>query len=132
MSKGTRREREAVSLYQESGMGTYRPATVQYGENDVFGLFDVLAFSPRHESMHACQVKSNGAAGITAWARETALFRALGFRTFYAVPYDNAGWRWIEVESPTDWYNAVDERNHTCGMGEMVIDWLQSERAGER
>jgi len=58
MSKGARRERQAVDLYQRAGMGTYRPATVKFGENDVFGLFDLLAFSPRHRCMHAVSMKA--------------------------------------------------------------------------
>lgn len=127
MGKGSRRERECVELYQRAGMATYRPATVQYGENDVFGLFDVLAFSPRHQHLHAVQVKSNNARGIRSWARETALFRSLGMRTFYAVPVDGAGWRVIEaVQDRIE--TRVDERETDANMGEGVVRWLRGEQ----
>lgn len=133
MSKGTRREREAVDLYQRAGMATYRPATVQYGENDIAGLFDLLAFSPSHSSVHAVQVKSNRAVGIRKWTRHTALFRRLGWRTFYVVPIDNEGWRLIE--SHVDPYDGgpkeidrVDERELDCDMGEGVVKYLRGER----
>lgn len=129
MSKGSRREREAVSLWKRAGFATYRPATVQYGENDVFGLFDVLAVSPRHGSVHAVQVKSNRATGINAWARHTALWRRLGWRTFYAVPVDNQGWRVLEAETLDDGHGAgciIDERGRDGKIGSHVVAWLDS------
>lgn len=131
MSKGSRRERQGVELYQRASMATYRPATVRYGENDMFGLFDLLALSPRHEAVHAVQVKSNRATGIEAWARHTWLFRQLGWRTFYLVPVDNEGWRLIECHETwgenTDTSEVVDERELSCDMGQRVVDWLKSE-----
>lgn len=129
MGKGSRRERECVDLYQRAGMGTYRPATVQYGENDVMGLFDLLAFSPAHSHVHAVQVKSNGARGIKAWARHTELFRSLGMRTFYAVPYDGHGWRIVEVSAVDETPTHVDERETDANMGEDVVRWLRSQAA---
>jgi len=129
MSKGDRREREAVELYQRAGFATYRPATVQYGENDVFGLFDLLAVSPSHPSVHAVQVKSNRAAGIRAWARHTALWRRLGWRTFYLVPVDGDGWRLLECQTSDGEgphaYTVMDEREFDCAMGEGVVEWLR-------
>lgn len=128
MSKGDRREREAVSLYQQAGWATYRPATVQYGENDVFGLFDLLAASPSHGAVHAVQVKSNRAAGINAWARQTWLWRRLGWRTFYLVPVDNQGWRLVEPHEDSKGRlileSRVDERDMTLDMGEAVTAYL--------
>lgn len=136
MSKGSRRERQAVELYQQAGMGTYRPATVQFGENDMMGLFDLLAFSPSHSSVHAVQVKSNRAVGIRAWGRHTRLFRRLGFRTFYLVPYDSQGWRLIECETKlgggTVSKDRVDERDSSgVQMGSEVTEWLLSQRVGD-
>lgn len=131
MSKGSRREREAVELWQRAGFATYRPATVRFGENDVFGLFDLLAVSPSHGSVHAVQVKSNRATGINAWARHTRLWRALGWRTMYAVPVDSQGWRIIEGWTTDDGMchpqTVVDERTEDCAMGDGVVDWLRSE-----
>lgn len=92
MSKGSDRERQAVDIYQRAGYATYRPATVRYGENDIFGLFDLLAVSPSDTRVRAVQVKSNGAKGLRDWARHTALWRRLGWMTEYAVPIDGEGW----------------------------------------
>lgn len=126
MSKGTRREREYVELCKRARMATYRPATVQYGENDPFGLFDVFALSPAHSTVHATQVKSNRATGITGWQRHTALFRRLGFRTFYAIPYDNQGWRIVECLDD-ERREVVDERDSSENIGEGVVRWLRGE-----
>jgi len=127
MGKGSRREREFVGLCHEARLATYRPATVQYSENDIFGLVDVLAFSPSHRRFLAFQVKSNGARGIEAWTRHTSLLRRLGLRTFYACPYDREGWRVIEVDS-TRHEDVVDERKAgEWAMGEGVVEWLELE-----
>lgn len=140
MSKGTRREREAVGLWKRAGFAVYRPATVQYGENDIFGLFDVLAVSPRHDTIHAVQVKSNSATGLMAWKGHTALFRALGCTTLYAVPKDSEGWVIYDAgQEPEDARRAakvvVDERDHddvgphvdtAHNTGHGVVDWLDS------
>jgi len=124
MSKGSKRERQACNIYQEAGWATYRPATVRFGENDIFGLFDHLAVSPRHSRVHAVQVKSNGARGIRDWTRHTALFRRLGWRTYYLCPYDREGWKLIEACNDTDgepYTNiVVDERQYDVNMGEML------------
>jgi Holliday junction resolvase len=131
MSKGSRREREFVELAQQAGMATYRPATVQYGENDVFGLFDVIAVSPSHSRVIAVQVKSNGARGIEAWTRHTALWRRLGWRTMYAVPYDNVGWRIVECVGEggdSALVDRVDERDEGGCVGEGVVGFLESEK----
>lgn len=125
MSKGTRREREAHELYSRAGWMTYRPATVTYGENDLFGLFDILAINPSDGSAEAVQVKSNGTRGITAWSRHTWPFRAAGWTTVYLVPYDNAGWKYVRVDDAGQWSCPVDERNESCKMGEHVVEFLK-------
>ena len=129
MGKGSDRERQYVELCNRAGMGTYRPATVRYGENDMMGLFDVLAFSPAHSAIHAVQVKSNAARGIRAWCGHTALFRELGLRTMYAVPVDREGWRIIDCRNDGR-HAVVDERDLSCNMGDRVVGWLRGE-AGE-
>jgi len=123
MSKGTRRERQAVQLFKEAGWATYRPATVQFGENDVFGLFDILAVHPDQSRPRAVQVKSNGNRGVTAWQRQTWLFRRSGFATDYLACYDNSGWQLTAV-TDNDRRVLVDERGETCAMGQMVTDYL--------
>jgi Holliday junction resolvase len=133
MGKGSKRERQACNIYQRAGWATYRPATVRFGENDIFGLFDHLAVSPRHSSVHAVQTKSNGARGIRDWTRHTALFRRLGFRTFYLVPYDREGWKLIEAKTDTEGepYTrvVVDERQYPdVRMEEMLERHLREVR----
>jgi hypothetical protein len=125
MSKGDRRERQAVDLLQRGGFATYRPATVKFGENDVFGLFDILAVKPDHGAVKAIQVKSNRATGINAWARHTALFRSLGWETEYWVPEDMMGWRIIECFGADSHVQSYDERSHPCDMGEGVVKLLR-------
>lgn len=131
MGKGKRRERELVELYQQAGWAPYNPDMTQYGENDLWGLYDILAIAPE-AGPHAVQVKSNGARGITDWTDHTALWRASGFRTLYAVPYDREGWRIIDCTDGgrTD---VVDERNddriaahaHSeLSLGDGVVEWL--------
>jgi Holliday junction resolvase len=124
MSKGSRRERELHQLYQNAGWAPYRPATVRYGENDVWGLFDVLAVTPTRDTVHGVQVKSNTAAGVRAWTRHTRLWRALGFRTLYAVPVDSRGWRIIDCTDDGR-ETVVDERDTPANMGERVTEWLR-------
>lgn len=126
MSKGSKRERECCDLFKRAGMAVYRPATVRYGENDMFGLFDLLAVSPVHDDVYAVQVKSNRASGIRDWRRHTGLFRALGWRTFYAVPVDREGWRLIECTDGGK-ETRVDERDMNVNMGNAVADYLSGE-----
>lgn len=121
-------------------MGTYRPATVRFGENDMMGLFDVMAFSPSHPRLLAVQVKSNSATGIRGWKGHTKLFRELGMKTLYAVPIDNEGWVIYDCgQEPDDGRRAarvvVDERemDHISShrgtegsLGDGVVQWLKS------
>lgn len=124
MGKGDDRERQAVDILQSAGYATYRPATVRYGENDPFGLFDVLAFAPNLPPRFV-QVKSNRAVGIRGWSRHTSLWRRHGILTEYWVPYDREGWRIIEATD--DGHTTVcDERGTYCNMGDKVEEWLQS------
>ncbi len=125
MSKGSRREREAVELLKRAGYATYRPATVRFGENDMWGLFDVLAIAPDMPP-RAIQVKSNRAVGIRSWSRHTALWRTHGFVTEYWVPVDNQGWRVIEC-TDAGHHTTVDERDETGVFGDRVVEYLQSE-----
>ena len=124
-AKGTRREQEACEYMQRAGYATYRPATVQFGENDVWGLFDVLAIAP-DLPLRAVQVKSNRAVGIHGWSRHTALWRAHGFLTEYWVCHDREGWR---VLQPTDESHTTvcDERGQPGDIGQGLEEWLGDE-----
>jgi len=125
MSKGDRRERQAVDILQRAGFATYRPATVRFGENDIFGLFDVLAISPAHGPVWAIQVKSNRATGVEAWARHTWLWRRVGWATCYLVPVDGEGWRLIEcTDSGT--HTLYDGRQTDENMGDGLVAYLSA------
>ena len=123
MSKGTRREQQACEIYENAGYTTYRPATVQFGENDVFGLFDVIAVDPSRKPRYV-QVKSNGARGIRQWTKDVCALMPLEHAVCeFAVPYDREGWRLLEVDrdGPTAVY---DERDRDVKMGEGLTNYL--------
>jgi Holliday junction resolvase len=129
MGKGTRRERQAVELLQSAGYATYRPATVAFGENDVFGLFDVLAVAP-HLPPRAVQVKSNRANGIRSWMDHTALFRSVGFETEFWVCHDTKGWRVLRPDE-TGHTAAFDGRESGASMGDPLVQWLKDDAREE-
>ena len=126
MGKGDRREREAVDLLEQAGYWPFRPATYQYGENDPWGLFDILAIDPDCVlPFRAVQVKSNRATGIRSWREETEIFRNHGFVTEFWVPVDHKGWRIIDCRSDTH-TTVVDEREQTGVFGDGVVEYLRS------
>jgi len=125
MSKGSRREREFVDLCEQAGLPeVYRPATVRFGENDMYNHFDVQAVTRARETL-AVQVKSNGARGINDWQEQTQTFREAGWVTLYACPYDNQGWRVVKVEDD-ERTDVVDERSVTgVELGSNVVEYLR-------
>lgn len=140
MAKGDDRERQAANILQRAGYATYRPATVRFGENDMFGLFDILAVAPDMEP-RAIQVKSNRAVGLKDWKRHTHLFRQLGFATEYWVCVDTEGWKVYDAgQAPSDGrraarvvYSEPDDEQVTKHRGtelnltEGVQRWLENE-----
>jgi hypothetical protein len=63
---GKATERLAVEDLQAAGYETYRPPKAKYREQDVFGLYDILAFG--HGQLLGIQVKGGrDASGITTW-----------------------------------------------------------------
>ena len=130
-AKGTRREQEACEYMQRAGYATYRPATVQFGENDIFGLFDVLAVAP-DLPLRAVQVKSNRAVGRRSWFDHTQLWRAHGFVTELWVCHDHEGWRVIRCDTdPADGgvrHRVVyDGRDSNASMGDTLVQWIKDE-----
>jgi hypothetical protein len=123
MGKGTRREQEACEIYEDAGYRTYRPATVQYGENDVFGLFDLIAMRPDSVPRYV-QVKSNSARGINQWCRDVRrLVPPEHAHAEFLVCHDREGWRLLRPTS--DGYTTVyDEREKDVRMGAGVTEWL--------
>jgi hypothetical protein len=123
MGKGSRRERQAVDLLKQAGYATYRPATVRYGENDPFGLFDILAFAP-HLPPRFVQVKSNNATGRRSWFGHATMFARHGITTEMWVCHDADGWRVIQ---PADGgsHTVYDGRERDDAMGAPLVKWLQ-------
>lgn len=63
---GRETEREVEDLLEESGFETYLPPKAKYREQDVFGLYDILAFGLGR--LYCIQVKGGrDASGIEAW-----------------------------------------------------------------
>lgn len=122
-SKGSRREREAVRILGKAGYATYRPATVAYGENDPFGLFDILAFAP-HRPPRFVQVKSNVARNRESWFNQARLFAAHGILTEMWCCHDREGWRVIQ-RSQQGTETVYDGRKDNTDMGDGLIDWLR-------
>jgi len=127
MGKGAKNERQAAQCFQAAGWATYRPATVRYGENDVFGLFDLLAVHPDRSRVRAVQVKTNGNRGITSWQRQTWLWRRLGWKTDYLSRHDREGWVLTAV-CDNSRRTVVDERNWSGNIGDGLIEFLAGER----
>lgn len=123
MSKGTRREREACELYERAGYTTYRPATVQYGENDVFGLFDLVAVDKGRKPRFV-QVKSNAARGIKEWVAEVqALMPPEWTVSEFLVCHDREGWRLIQPVGES-WSVVWDGREYDDTMGDGLVEFL--------
>jgi len=123
MGKGTRREQEACEIYEQAGFTTYRPATVQYGENDVFGLFDLIAAHPDRRP-HYVQVKSNVASGIIDWMVEAAgLVPEEHAEIRFLVCHDREGWRMAKpAREGYQW--VYDGRDSGASMGDPLIEVL--------
>jgi len=70
---GRETEQIAMDLYQSHGYMTYQPPHAKYREQDIFGLFDVLAFG--HSRLDGIQVKGGrDAAGIQDWFKDARVF----------------------------------------------------------
>lgn len=144
MSKGSNNEREAASLLHAAGYAPYRPATVRFGENDVWGMFDVLAVSPDSRPDRFVQVKSNGPNGPSSFFRKAWLFASERRRVELWSKYDGEGWRIDQaacggVQESSDgrkqgYRTAYDERDDDrvaghrgtpLNLGDGVVEWLQ-------
>jgi len=66
MTDGRDAERELMEHYEAAGFECYQPPRAKYREQDVFGLFDVLAIG--HTRLECIQVKAGrDAAGVISW-----------------------------------------------------------------
>ena len=124
-AKGTRREKECRELYELAGYATYSPMNVQYGDNDLFNLFDVVAIRPDRR-ITFIQVKSNGTQGElnSFFEASQSLLPGTHAVAHFATCYDREGWKLYESEG-AKFLIAVDERDKSCDMGARVVEYLQ-------
>lgn len=122
--KGNRRERECLELYERAGYRCYKPQESQWGETDMFGLFDLVAVRSG-SPVDFVQVKSNRATGIEDWAEEAGgLLSDVPARATFAVCHDRGGWRLIRAYSEGTYGVHYDGRDHP-GMGEGLVEYLR-------
>lgn len=112
MSSGRGAEREAKAIYEDSGCRVYHPPKAKYREQDVFGLFDLLAYTG--DGIEAVQVKSGrDAAGIEAWFEAARVFEDTvdGLQLAFLHRADTA-WRYaVSTDSGYTWeFDGRDDR----------------------
>jgi len=124
MNTGKETEQAAVDLYEQAGYETYRPPKAKYGEQDVFGLYDLLAFG--HDRMVGVQVKTNRARGVTEWF-DTATVHEEHLRDFavaFLVLFEGEGWKLYRT-APDGYEVAYDGRETEATPGDCLPEVLQ-------
>ena len=124
-SKGAKREKQLCEILDAAGYETYSPQNIAYGDNDLMGLFDVMARRGHH--LRFIQVKSNRSQGITQWFEDTNPYYPMQAVTVgFAVCEDYHGWRY--AEATVDGYEWVyDGRDNGREMGEGFIKWFRKQ-----
>jgi len=102
---GKTSERKAESVYNTAGYRTWTPPKAKFREQDVFGLFDILALG--HQQLRAVQVKTNRAAGIKKWSTDAGHVEDVvdGVTAEMIVRYPDEGWRLLQPDG--DGYTVV-------------------------
>lgn len=73
MLKGRDAERAVGGHLEAAGFEVYQPPHAKFREQDVFGLFDLLAFG--HGLLMGIQLKTGrDASGINQWARDARVY----------------------------------------------------------
>lgn len=144
MGKGADNEREARDLLHRAGYVPYRPATVRFGENDMYGLFDIQAVAYDGRPDRLVQVKSNSVSP-TAYFRKAWLWATERRVVELWAKYDRKGWRVMQYAlDPSDasesghvngrYFNAYDERkdervaahpHSELDLGDGLVEWLR-------
>lgn len=124
MAKGRDAERLAADVYEHEGYQTWIPPKAKYREQDVFGLFDIVAFG--NNRLEFIQVKGGrDASGINSWFQQATTYEehVRDLRVTFMHRTDDA-WRIARSEvSSADGYRWVyDGRNsHSSPLLEEVI-----------
>jgi len=92
-TKGTETEQAAGALYEQADYEVYIPPKAKWREQDVFGLFDLLAVG--HGQMVGAQVKTNRVRQLADWMEQATVYAEMveGLRVEYAVLYEGEGWK---------------------------------------
>lgn len=135
MGKGATNERHLRDIYQNAGYWTYRPMNVQYGDNDMWNLFDLAALhygdwwddGDQRPWLELVQCKTNRAQGIKQWMQDVRPFEAVsGVQVRFAVRHDREGWR---LAGPTEggytWL--YDGRESGECIGDGLTNYLRGE-----
>jgi Holliday junction resolvase len=126
--KGTRNERELDKALQQAGYETYRPEKAQYGDNDIMGLFDIMAVHPIG-MMLLVQCKSNQVDHINQWFENVSTYYAMpSVQPMYAVRHDKEGWR--IAQATADGYEWFYDGRSDGNIGEQLPDRLKPNVSG--
>lgn len=125
MSKGARRERQARELYEQAGFNVYLPENSKFGDNDLWNLFDLAAFSTTQQPAYRfVQVKSNQARGIESWAGKARPFAGpQSVAVDFVVCHDREGWRLLQPTADS-YETVVDGREQNGDMGMPIVEYL--------
>jgi len=124
MTNGRGTEQHVAERFERAGCETWRPPKAKYRAQDIFGLYDLVAFGSG--SLYLVQVKGGrDAAGIENWMRaacehdkhlddvQPAFVHVTDTGCRLAVPRRD-GYAWV-----------VDERPETDSGLRRVEDWIQ-------
>lgn len=141
MGKGSVNERHLRDCYENAGYRVYRPATVRFGENDMWGLFDLACLRPGKLDAQAnyeveprlvlVQCKTNRASGIKEWYRHAEVFTDVpGVTVAYDVRVDREGWRHSEYnrDAKNGYTWLYDGRDTDHCIGDGLTQYLKGER----
>jgi hypothetical protein len=88
-----------MGTYEQAGYEVYRPPKAKFREQDIFSLFDLLAFG--HGRLEAVQVKSNRARGIRQWVRDARTYEEhiQDLRVRFVVRYEDQGLKMFTTDT---------------------------------
>jgi hypothetical protein len=125
MSNGRTYEKDVLNLYQQAGYRTYLPPKAKFREQDVFGLFDLLAFG--HDRLEAVQVKgSRDAAGINDWFEDARVFEEILTDLRLSFIHRSEGaWR-VARTTPDGWTWVYDGRDSITDDDGPLLEVLRA------
>lgn len=131
-SKGDRRERKVVGMFEDAGFDVETPNFSRYENKDFYNLFDFMATHKTTCVVYG-QVKSTSASGIRKTAEECMeMFNEDHVIIYYVVYHKREGWRLIRIDCDDGSTEVVvDGRESDKNMGVPIKEYLESEIIGE-